>query len=1052
MQSTFRLFGRRRGSTCCALGLLLALPVLLAASGALAYDGPGLAQLQARAELEGWTFELDDSFIRSRTQEELDNLRGFNPPPGWEAEWEAHLEILPVEKALPTSLDWRDVDGITPVKDQGSCGSCWAFAATGEMEAFIKIYYGIEVNLSEQQTISCNTYGAGCDGGWAQAAYQVWQNYGGVLENCHPYQAADPPIASCEEESFFPYAFIDGYRSISNDITQMKTALQDGPICTAIDASTEFENYGGGCYNVPGYGTNHLVLIVGYDDRACSGNGAWLIKNSWGPGFGESGYIWVQYGAGNVGIAVTQMQYTPPPTEIDIQAAFGLEDLWGDELVTLNWTTSGDPAATVDIWMGVDGNCHDILIAENVANTGSYEFMVPNEGTDFGSLVVFPSGGTQNGFGFPQHNLKIIGHKIRYVSPLGSDTAPYESPATAAHRISDALAACTGTDSVYVAGGDYTGAIAVTEPVRLFGGWSEDFAVRDTDLYPTRLSSGNGGIRFLSGSGDIGGVDGFLFEGCVGATYSNPVPGHHGGAIYAVNCSPTITHCTFLTNRADPVVETGYGGAICVLGGQPVVRDCSFEGNIASNGGAIAAFEGAQLAVENCFFSGNSCADSLASFTGAAFYLQDSQLTMTGGSLVDNGGSGSGGGLWGANSTVRMTDVELRNNRAQTEGGALRLSGGSLELTRCRIENNRNQSSNGGAIYAELCSLDLRNVLLAGNSAGNLGGALYGMSVTGSVRNCVVDGNSAAMVGGLAMLTSGPTELYSTIATGNAGGGLMCAGAEAVSSCNDAWNNAGGDYVSMTAGEGDISADPLFVDAAGGDYGLGVHSPCLDHGLEDPADPDPDGSRADMGLHGGAAAEFVAPAVLQDAAVTSLGDGRYRFSWTASPAEDLDHYVVYRDTAAVFAPAPAKLVTTVTPPANEWIDTPPYPCYYVVVAVDADGHSSGFSAPAWVDGDASPVGDAPPRQLAIRSVAPNPFNPMTHIAFDVPKTGRIRLQVFDLRGRLVRTLVDGVVEAGRHEAVWKGKDEGGRSASAGVYFARMSDGSQARTTKMVLAK
>ncbi len=1035
------------------LFLLALLALTLVAGSAWAYDGPTLDELRERAKTEGWTFDVDDTFILTRTQEERDNLRGYKPPAGWESEWEAHLEILPVEKALPTSLDWRDVDGITPVKNQGSCGSCWAFAATAEMEAFIKIYYGVEVNLSEQQSISCNPYGAGCDGGWAVASYYIWQNYGGVLENCHPYLSADPPIAPCEEDNYFDYAHITGYRSISNNVEQMKQALQVGPICTAIDASPEFENYGGGCYNLPGYGTNHLVLIVGYDDRACSGNGAWIIKNSWGSGFGESGYAMVQYGAGNVGISVTQMYYTPPPVEIDIDSAFGLDPLLGDETVTLNWTSAGAAAPTVDIWMGIDGACHDLVIAENVPNSGSYDFFVPNEGTDYASLVVFPSTGTVDGYDFAKHRIQIVGHKIRYVSTLGSNTAPYETPATAAHSIADALVACTGTDSVYVAGGDYAGAIAVTDPVRLFGGWNDDFSVRDTDLYPTRLSSGNGGLRFLAGCGDIGGVDGFVFEDCVGANYSNPVPGYHGGAIYTSDCSPTISNCRFLNNRADPAVATGYGGALCLLGGEPRVIDCEFTGNIASNGGAVAVLEGAAATLENCAFTGNACSDSLPSFTGAGLMVQDASIHLVGGSLVDNGGSGVGGALWASNATVSMDGVEIRGNRSQNAGGALSIDGGTLELVHCTLENNTARGGNGGAVFASLASVQVRNTRLVGNSATNLGGGLYGMNINGTVENCLVDSNSGSMAGGLAMISGGALTARNNIIVSNVGGGLMCAGTGAVSDCNDAWSNAGGDFVSTTMGPGDISVDPLLVDLTGGDLGLAVHSPCLDRGIDDPGCLDPDGSRADIGFHGGPDADFVAPPVLQDASVVSLGAGQYRFSWTASAAPDLDHYVVYRDTADVFVPTANKMVGSVVPPTTTWDDTPPQDSYYVVVAVDVDGHSSGFTAPVWTQGGgSSPVEDSLPRTLAIRDVTPNPFNPLARISYDVPRTGNIRLEIFDLRGRRVRTLVDETVEAGTHTAIWKGRDDQGRSAAAGIYFARMSDGRSAQTAKMVLAK
>lgn len=1043
---------RRHGAVfACRAAVFCLVALCLAPVAAFSVNDPSIETLRRRARVEGWTFEVDDTFIRSRTPQERANMRGYTPPPGYEQELEANLQILPVEKALPGSLDWRDVDGITPVKDQASCGSCWAFAATGEMEAFIKIYYGVEVDLSEQQSISCNPYGAGCDGGWAVASYWIWQNYGGVLENCHPYLQADPPLAPCEEDNFFDYAHITGYRHIDNDVNQIKTALQAGPVCTAIDASVEFENYGGGCYNIPGYGTNHLVLIVGYDDRSCGGNGAWIIKNSWGPSFGESGYIEVQYGAANVGTSLTQLNYTPPPVEISIDPTFGATDLWGDQMVTLNWSTTGDPAATVDIWMGVDGKCNDVFIAQDVPNNGSYDFMVPNMGTDYANLVVFPSTGTVDGFGFAEHNLKIVGHKIRYVSPLGSDTAPYETPGTAAHSIGDALIACTGTDSVYVAGGDYFGAITVTDPVRLFGGWDETFTTRDPVNNPTRLVSGSGGVRFYSGSGDIGGVDGFTFENCVGANSSNPVPGYHGGAIYTIDASPNITNCRFLTNRASLSKDTGYGGAICFQGGAPTVADCEFTGNIASNGGAVAVLAGCEATFTDCDFTANSCSDSLGSYTGAAFQVEDSILHVNGGSLVNNGGSGYGSGVWASGSTVTMDGVEIRNNRTQNEGGAMRMVGGALTMNGCTVADNLAKAGNGGGICADTSELALRNTRLTGNQAVNMGGGVYGMNVAGVVENCLIDGNSGSMAGGAGLIAAGPLVVRNNIVVGNTGGGLMAVGEAASVSHNDAWNNTGGDYPSTQPGPGGISADPLLADLAAGDPGLTVHSPCLDRGEDDPTCLDPDGSRADMGLLGGPGAEFVAPMRVTGLAVSALGGGEFRASWNACADPDVDYYVVYRDSAAVFSPSAANAIATVAHPSVQFDDTPPFTSYYVIAAVDTNGYCGGFSEAVWSEG-ASAAGDPLPRFLAIREIAPNPFNPQARIAFDVPHGGRIKLQVFDIRGRLVRSLVSGYVEAGSHVAVWNGRDNGGRMAAAGVYFARMSDGSEAKTAKMVLAK
>ena len=156
---------RRLPSALLLLTLTLGLAMAAAPRSCRAQEAPDLQEIRARIEQNGWHFEVTDRFIRTVSPEQRAGLRGYAPPPGYEQELAKHLKVYPTDKTLPTSLDWRDVEGITPIKNQGSCGSCWAFAATAELEAFVKIYYGVELDLSEQQVVSCNPYGAGCNGG-----------------------------------------------------------------------------------------------------------------------------------------------------------------------------------------------------------------------------------------------------------------------------------------------------------------------------------------------------------------------------------------------------------------------------------------------------------------------------------------------------------------------------------------------------------------------------------------------------------------------------------------------------------------------------------------------------------------------------------------------------------------------------------------------------------------------------------------------------------------------------------------------------------------------
>ena len=1026
-----------------SLIMVAGLPVL-----AVGQDAPDIQELRRQIDANGRKYEVDDHFTSTLTPEVRANLRGYNPPPGYEQELEQHLKIYPIDKAdLPTNLSWRDLNGVTPVKNQGSCGSCWAFAATAEMESFIKIYYGIETDLSEQQSISCNDDGSDCGGGWAFSSYDVFQNYGAVLENCAPYLAMSPPTAPCTQDSFLKYGTITGYNSISNDVDQIKAALQYGPVCTGIDASEAFEAYAGGCYDEPGHGTNHLVLIVGYDDRSCDSNGAWLIKNSWGSSFGEGGYITVQYGAGSVGTSVTQLQYAEPPVSVVINENFG--SLYAEQSVDVLWTTGGDPVSTVDIWLGVGGDCHDILVEENVPNTGTYSWMVPNLGTDFASLVIFPSSGTETGYDFTKTPFTIIGHKIRYVSPAGSDTPPYETPATAAHTISDAVLACTGTDTVMVEGGDYSGKVTINTTVKIIGSWDPTFSVQDMQSHPTRFQGGSSGMRFNSGSGDFGGVEAIVFHDCIGGLTTSPVNGQHGGAIYALGASPIIRDCVFENNRADPGYGIGFGGAICFIDGAPTVENCEFTGNIAYSGGAVGMFGTAVATFTDCTFTGNGCSEIMSNNLGGSFYVEGTSLTVIGGSMTGGSNIHQGGAVAMIDGQVVLDRVLMEGNLTSNGGGAVFADGGSLELRNSTLLDNQS-GGNGGGVETPGTHLVFRNTRISGNTAVNTGGGICAIGATGVVENCQIDGNIGSSLGGVFMTSVDDLQVRNNMVFGNDSGGLLVVGTE---DWNNIWNNTGGDNLSGTPGAHDLSLDPLFVDAVTGDFGLACYSPCIDGGDIDPLCLDPDGSRADIGMLGGPSADFVAPAAVGGLVLVELGGSQIRLTWDAGSEPDLDYYVIYRDTAEVFIPTSAKALTSVPHPTVSFDDTPPAgDWYYLVAAVSEGGYGGGYSDKVHTSGGASAVDDALPRIMAIARIAPNPFNPRTTIHFDVARSGPVRLGIYDVRGRLVQDLVTGTLAPGRHQAVWDGHDRSGRAAAAGVYFVRMTGEGKALTAKMVLAK
>ncbi|XP_035268354.1 cathepsin L1 [Anguilla anguilla] len=199
------------------------------------------------------------------------------------------------KKSKKFSLDYRKMGYVTRVKDQGFCGSCWAFSTTGAIEGQMYKETGRLVPLSEQNLVDCSrAYGTfGCSGAWMADAYEYVLNNGLQSEASYPYTAED--TQPCYYNSRKSVARIRDYRFIpAGDEQALADAVATiGPITVALDADhPSFMFYSSGIYEEPNCNPNslsHAVLLVGYGTEG--GKDYWLIKNSWGTGWGEGGYM-----------------------------------------------------------------------------------------------------------------------------------------------------------------------------------------------------------------------------------------------------------------------------------------------------------------------------------------------------------------------------------------------------------------------------------------------------------------------------------------------------------------------------------------------------------------------------------------------------------------------------------------------------------------------------------------------------------------------------------------------------------------------------------------
>ncbi len=377
---------------------LFVVGVILFSTG-LSYSA-NIDEINRAIQERGLKWVAGETPLSNLTLEEMRKLTGAleEPDSGMAADPSFYIPA-----SLPLSLDWTNNGGnnyVTGVRNQGSCGSCWAFATTAALESKALITFNTpnqNLDLSEQIVLSCTDSLAPasdskpntCDGGYASTAADVLKNYGTALESCYPYTQGNGSCSNaCTNWQNDTYK-IDGWSYVINNSSAItsapaiKTALQSGPVVAWMRVYEDLSSYVSGNYarTSTTYVGNHFILIVGYDDS----KSAFKIKNSWGTGWGQSGFGWIAYSElypgsdfanhtqfGRWVYAFGNAVHTSPTTQCDYNLSFYITT-WSGKTIEDGYFSSSfsDSGYYFDICGNYVGDTSDYFYGELVDDIGN---------------------------------------------------------------------------------------------------------------------------------------------------------------------------------------------------------------------------------------------------------------------------------------------------------------------------------------------------------------------------------------------------------------------------------------------------------------------------------------------------------------------------------------------------------------------------------------------------------------------------------------------------------------------------------------------------------
>ncbi len=562
----------------------------------------------------------------------------------------------------------------------------------------------------------------------------------------------------------------------------------------------------------------------------------------------------------------------------------------------------------------------------------------------------------------------------------------------------DALNSAASGDTIAVAGNEIL-AGPVTIPgkgLKVFGGYSADFTSRDAVGNRTQITglANNHVLKFLGTVDNTTEVDGFMITGGGGINFSGiPYSAEYGGGVMLNGASPTLRNMEITGNMVGNSSDLGCGGGIMMTNSTAILENVHIHDNTGLYGAGLFAYESSPTLI-NCVVENNPSINDNLTYNP------------------------SGGGIHALDSTLSLTDCTVRGHVDQVNGGGIYLAGyntsSSLDMVGGEVSGN-SAKDNGGGLYINGGALSVSRVLFDANtktvtSTFQHGGGIYATAADVALDSLTCT-NNQGMIGGAIELTGNTSAAVTNSVFANNigqfwGGGLAYD------------NNAAGSISGNT-----ITGNSATTGGAG--IYLANASPSVTNNIS--------AFNTGGATYGNGMALTSAPSVLSCNNV--FGNDNADYSGQADPT----------GTSGNISADP--LFCNIGT-ANFGIGTAS-PC-----AAANSGGCGIIGAFAAGCGESAVPGEGTgvPLVFRVEQNYPNPFNPKTTIQFALPSAGRTQVDVFDVAGHHVRTLLDEDLEADTHQVSWTGDDDSGRTVSAGVYFYMVTSGDQRSVGRMALIK